>query len=189
MKKTMGRLIFGAVLLAAVFLMSPFLFSAGVQAAEEVSEFDELKKLLEDHDAQEALEVIITEDLDISGQIEVSSSIKTLVINGSGKTLDGGETNSFLKVGSSIDLTLQNITIENCIGDDGAVIYADQPNTNITLTNSVFSNNIAEYGSGGVVYQEGGNNESTAESNTLTITGCTFTENGSGFMYGGAIYQ
>ena len=39
MKKITGRLIFGAVMLAAVFFISAFLFPAGVQAAETVSDY------------------------------------------------------------------------------------------------------------------------------------------------------
>ena len=46
MKKITGRLIFGAVMLAAVFFMSAFLVPAGVQAVE-VDEYVELKNLLE----------------------------------------------------------------------------------------------------------------------------------------------
>ena len=126
--------------------------------------------------------------MDITNQIEVSSGIKKLTIDGDGYTLDGGESYSFLKVGK-IDLTLRYITIENCNGSDGAVIYADQPGTKITLKDSVFSSNIAEIGSGGVVYQEGGTGESPAESNTLTIEHCTFTANGNERRYGGVIYQ
>ena len=181
MKKITGRLIFGAVMLAAVFFMSAFLFPAGVQAVE-VSEYGDLKNLLEAYSSSSTMEIAITENMDITGQINVHPSITTLVIDGrkpdgSTYTLDGGESYSFLKVGK-IDLTLRYITIENCNGSDGAVIYADQPGTKITLKNSVFNSNIAEIGSGGVVYQEGGTGESPAESNTLTIERCTFTENG-----------
>ena len=166
MKKITGRLIFGAVMLAAVFFMSAFLFPAGVQAVE-VDEYVELKNLLESNAVSTRMDITITEDMNITGQINVSSKIQELIIDGSkpdggGYTLNGGGINSFLKVGK-IDLTLQNITIENCKGSDGAVIYADQPGTKITLKDSVFNSNVAEM-SGGVVYQEGGTGESPAES-------------------------
>ena len=187
MKKITGRLIFGAVMLAAVFFMSAFLFPAGVQAVD-VSSYDDLELLLQNEDAPETLEITITDHMDITNQIEVSSGIKKLTIDGDGFTLNGGGSYSFLKVGK-IDLTLSNITIENCNGSDGAVIYADQPGTKITLKDSVFNSNIAEIGSGGVVYQEGGTGESPAESNTLTIERCTFEENGNEWFHGGVIYQ
>ena len=173
-------------MLAAVFFMSAFLFSSNVQAAEEVSSFEALKDLLTAPDAPEELEITISADMEILSQIEVSSNIKTLTIDGSDNTLNGGGSSAFLKAGS-IDLTLRNITIENCTADDGAVIYAEA-DTNIALENSSFTNNIAEQGSGGVVYQEGGS-EDTVGSNTLTIKNCTFTGNGDERTYGGVVYQ
>ena len=192
MEKTLERLFFGIVVFAAVFFMSAFLFPAGGQAVE-VSEYGDLKNLLEAFSSSSTMEISITEDMDITGQINVHPSITTLVIDGTKSedgtyTLNGGGGYSFLKVGK-IDLTLSNITIENCNGSDGAVIYADQPGTKITLKDSVFNSNIAEIGSGGVVYQDGGNSESPAELNTLTIERCTFTENGNEWFHGGVIYQ
>ena len=86
MKKTMGRLIFGAVMLAAVFFMSAFLFTAGVQAVD-VSSYDDLGSLLENEDAPETLEITITDEMDITDQIEVSSGIKKLTIDGDGNKL------------------------------------------------------------------------------------------------------
>ena len=186
MEKIMKQFIFRAVMLTAVFFMSAFLFSSNVQAAEEVSSFEALKELLTAPDAPEELEITISaDDMKILSRIEVSSNIKTLIIDGGNHTLDGDKSSAFLKAGS-IDLTLRNITIENCTADDGAVIYAEA-GTKITLENSAFNNNIADPGSGGVVYQEGGSEE-TVGSNTLTITNCSFTGNYSE-EHGGAIYQ
>ncbi|MBQ6480765.1 MAG: hypothetical protein IJI45_06580, partial [Anaerolineaceae bacterium] len=198
MIKTIRHLIFGSAMIAMVFFMSAFLFPANVLAEDiVVSGFGELKALLEHVSAPEILNITISEiadeyDLVIYSQIEVSASIKELVIHGNGKTLDGDESSSFLKVGN-IKLTLDNITIENCRAnslqpeDHGAVIYAEE-DTAITLMNSKFNNNIAESGSGGVVYQKGGS-EDSIESNTLTISNCSFTGNGNGWFDGGVIYQ
>lgn len=192
MEKTLERLIFGAVMLAAVFFISAFLFPAGVQAVE-VSEYGDLKNLLEAFSSSSRMEIAITEDMDITGQINVHPSITTLVIDGTKSedgtyTLNGGGSYSFLKVGK-IDLTLSNITIENCYADDGAVIYADQPGTKITLEDSTFTNNIAYWGSGGVVYQKYDHSVQDPIIFTLTIKDCTFTGNGAGLYNGGAIYQ
>ena len=121
MEKTMKQFIFKVVMLAAFFFMSAFLFPAGVQALE-INDYDALKELLESDSVSPTMEIVITADMDITGQIEVSSKIKTLIIDGGNHTLDGGGSSAFLKAGS-IDLTLQNITIENCKADDGAVTH------------------------------------------------------------------
>ena len=191
-------MIFGSAMIAMVFFMSAFLFPANVLAVDVVvSAFGELKTLLEDANAPEILNITISEsadenDLMITSQIEVSASVRELVIHGNGKTLDGDESSPFLKV-SNIKLTLDNITIENCRANSrppenhGAVIYAEE-DTAIALMNSKFNNNIAETGSGGVVYQKGGS-EDTIESNKLTISNCSFTENGNEWFDGGVVYQ
>ena len=127
----------------------------------------------------------------------------TIYLNGF--VIDGDDSYPFLQFDGTCDLTLTNRNIEhpddshyldssgdlaielsetgriqNCKGDDGAVIYFEYiNNAKITLQNIVFRDNVAEFG-GSVVYAGGLNCE-------LTAKGCVFERNGSLWTGGGAI--
>ena len=183
------KLIFCGLFLALILGLA-----SAALAQEFAEDFDELKRILTfDYSSPTELTVQISEDKDIylKGAIKVNRNVTKLTIDLNGRTIDGFDgkkSHPFLQFDGTCDLTLTNTStdtsemgeIQNCRGDDGAVIYfGNVDNAKITLQNIVFSNNVAKYG-GGVVYAGGSNC-------TFTAKGCVFDNNGAESTNGGAI--
>ncbi len=108
-----------------------------------------------------------------SGTIPITSTLSistnNLTLDGSGQTvtLDGGSSTQVLSVNSGVTFTLNALTIangRNTVTSGGGL--ANNGGT-VTITNSTFTNNIAN-GIGGGLANNGG---------TVTITNSTFTNN------------
>ena len=181
------------LIFCGLFLALILGFASAALAQEFVDDFDDLERILTaDYSSPTELTVQISEDKDIylDGAIKVNRNVTKLTIDLNGRTIDGAGKYPFLQFDGTCDLTLTNTStdtsetgeIQNCSGDDGAVIYFGNVNdVKITLQNIVFRDNVAEYGGGGVVYAGGSNC-------TFTAKGCVFENNGAGWMHGGAIY-
>lgn len=94
----------------------------------------------------------------------------------SGTVIDAQGSDRIFTVQSGVNLTLQNLTIENGYTDNGAVY---NPGGTLIVKGSTFTGNKAT-NHGGAIYSDG--------SGTLTVIGSTFTGN-KATNYGGAIYN
>jgi len=144
-----------------------------------------------------------------SGTIPITSTLSistnNLTLDGSGQTvtLDGGSSTQVLSVNSGVTFTLNALTIANgrntvtsgggLANNGGTVTITNSTFTNniangiggglannggtVTITNSTFTNNFAT-GSGGGLLNSGG---------TVTITNSTFAKNGSAGSSGGLL--
>ena len=134
------------------------------------------------------------------------SETKYLFINGNNITLDGKHEHQFIRIGSGLTLTLNNITITNynvTATEENNIAYARggaiYNNGNLTINNSALTNNIANATTtgtdanvnaiGGAIYNSGTLNitNSTLTNNIATTTG----DDADAYAYaeGGAIYN
>ena len=106
----------------------------------------------------------------------ITHTTKTLTIKGNNITLDGQEQYQFITIAEDYTLNLENITIQKCNSQEGAVIYN---NGNVTIKDSEFNNNTA--GNGGVNYNNRGNidiTDSNFNNNTANRGGVNYNSNG-----------
>ena len=133
-----------------------------------VNDFDTLHNALTSN-TYTTLTLNIKSDITLEGDNQLNSAIKTLIINGNGKTIDGGHNYLFLKINSGSTVTIENLKITNCYNcytdDDG---YGGAINNygTLTITNTTLNNNQA-YLSGGAIRNKG----------ALTITNTTLNNN------------
>ena len=120
-----------------------------------VSTFDELNNSLIS-DTYNNITININNDIQLTGSITINNAIKTLTVNGNGKTINGNNNYCFLNINHPINLTIYNTIITNCNNSDitphsGGAIYMsiDSADSNIDITNSSFLNNTA--GSSGAI--------------------------------------
>ncbi len=108
-----------------------------------------------------------------------SGSIKNLIINGNGVTINGNNNYQFMTIATDYTLVLNNVTIANCyvqVGNGGTINNAG----NLTLLNSQIINS-STYSNGAAIYNTG----NLTLINT-SIDNSFFTGN---YGYGGAIYS
>jgi hypothetical protein len=134
-----------------------------------VNTYDELQQTLT-NDTYETVTININSDITLQGTTELNSEIKNLTINGNGKTIDGNQKYQFLIINSGT-ITINNIKLINCYGQNGGAIY----NTaTLTISNSTLNNNTAKVDSGDDY--EGGGAITNYEGN-LIIENCSFNNN------------
>ena len=75
---------------------------------------------------------------DIRWMHDENKKLPNLIINGHGCTINGSDTNVFLKTGRNTNLTLNNMTISNTYDNTYSAIYNMG---NLTLNNVIFQNN------------------------------------------------
>ncbi|MBR0472714.1 MAG: hypothetical protein IJI98_08490 [Methanosphaera sp.] len=135
-----------------------------------------------------------TDTYTITKPVTLNEAINKLTINGNGKTINGGNKHNFLTIKHACNLILNNITITKCNSTDmyGGALY--QENGNITINNSIFTENHVNTS---LIYRFGG---AIALNNTnLNVFNSTFQSNGileeeielpeyQDQMFGGAIY-
>ena len=105
---------------------------------------------------------------------------KNMTINGESQTgtiINGTGTNWIFHVNPGINLTLNNLTITNATGSDGAVIYNNFGS--VYVNDCSFTSNTATFAGGGVIYNNVG---------SVYVTDCSFIGN-TATSYGGAIYN
>lgn len=114
---------------------------------------------------------------DIRWMHDENKKLPNLIINGHGCTINGSDTNVFLKTGRNTNLTLNNMTISNTYDNTYSAIYNMG---NLTLNNVIFQNNKISSLSilGGGAINNNGN---------LEINNSTFINNTA--VYGGAIFN
>jgi CSLREA domain-containing protein len=117
----------------------------------------------------------------VDGTITLTSELPAITspitIEGSGRNvvIDGaGNYQVFLNSGH---LTINKLTIQHGRADIGGGI--DNDSGTVTVTNSTFANNTANFYGGGIATSHGG---------TMTVTNSTFTDN-TATQYGGGIYN
>ena len=178
------KLIFCGLFLALILGFA----SAALAQEFTAANFDQLKAILTaDYSSPTELTVQISDDIVLKRAIKVNRNVTKLTIYLNGFVIDGNDSYPFLQFDGTCDLTLTNRNIEhpddshyldssgdlaielsetgriqNCKGDDGAVIYFEYDNAKITLQNIVFRDNVTEFG-GSVVYAGGLNCELTAK--------------------------
>jgi len=132
----------------------------------EVNDFDSLESALTS-ESYDTVTVNIKSNITLTDTTTLNEAIKTLTINGNGKTIDGQNNYQFLHV-DHVDVTLKNLKIINCGGGAIFTIFGD-----LTVYDCTFNNNTGDYG--GAIYGE-----------KVTIYNSTFNNNTGD--YGGAIY-
>ena len=159
--------------------------------------------------SDEEVTVNITHDITLQASPGLSSSIKTLTIEGNGFTINGSNQYRFLDIQTGTTVNINNLTITNCHSDgDGGAIYN---NGTLNIYNSNLTQNTATgqyggYGYGGAIYNNKGGTLNITQSNlthntansrggaiynggTLTLTQSNLTQNTATSGYGGAIYN
>ena len=128
----------------------------------------------------------------LTGNVTVSSQLPdittTMTIDGDGYTIDGGSATRIFEVWRA-DLTIQNATVQNARGvDHGGAISSYW--SRVTVTNSVFSNNVSVHSGEWLGRSEGG--AIAMYSGVLSISGSSFDGNhageGGALSTGGTIY-
>ncbi|AWX31729.1 Ig-like domain-containing protein [Methanosphaera sp. BMS] len=141
----------------------------------DVSNFDSLHSALTS-DEYDTVTVNIKSNIILSSDTTLNEDIKTLTINGNGKTINGKDQYQFLDIDSNSKITIKNIEITNCYASSGGAISNSEGN--LTIINSTLNNNYA-YDDGGAIYDDEG---------TLTIINSTLNNNTANDD-GGAIYS
>ena len=136
-----------------------------------VSNFKTLHSALTS-DNYKKVNINIKSNIKLTSNTELSDSIKTLNINGNGKTINGNKKYQFLDIPSGSTVNIKNLKITNCKAKDGGAIYNKG---NLTITQSTLNNNQAE-DYGGAIYNKG----------KLIISDSKFNNNKVKY-YGGAI--
>jgi len=118
----------------------------------DVNDFDTLHNVLTNN-SYDTVNINIKSDITLKNNTNVNDAIKTLNIEGNGKTINGNNTYQFLKITSGTT-TINNIKIVNCFGQFGGAIYS---NATLIITNSTLNNNTANLddynrGYGGSIY-------------------------------------
>ena len=121
----------------------------------------------------------------LTGNVTVSSQLPdittTMTIDGDGYTIDGGGATGIFELRRA-DLTIQNATVQNARGVDlGGAISSYW--SRVTVTNSVFSNNVSVHSGEWLGRSEGG--AIAMYSGVLSISGSSFDGNHAG--EGGAL--
>ncbi len=151
---------------------------------EDVDTFTGLENAVENAKTSESTNYIInlaTDNYTITDEImwvNIEGNVEELTINGNNSILNGDNLYRFLHVNSGTTVTLNDMTINNTVGNIGGAIYNSG---NLTLNNVNFTNNhctIASTYGGGAIYNTG----------ILDITGCVF-ENNTSSTNGGAIFN
>ncbi|RAP50389.1 MAG: hypothetical protein BZ138_06700, partial [Methanosphaera sp. rholeuAM270] len=105
----------------------------------DVNNFNTLHNTLTS-DTYSTLTLNIKSDIILTKNTELNTAIKTLTINGNGKTINGNKKYQFLKINSDCMVTISNLIITNCYGKYGGAIYQYNDN-DLTIRNSTFINN------------------------------------------------
>ena len=152
-----------------------------------VTNFNQLNSYLTSN-SYDTVTLNINSNINLLGNTTVDSKIKTLTINGNGKTINGQNMYQFLTCRN--DVRINNLNIISCSGDYGVAIINYGK---LSITNSRINNNNAERG--GVIINLGtliitnstlnNNNGSIYNRDNLTITNCTLNNNNN--YHGGAI--
>jgi hypothetical protein len=119
------------------------------------------------------------EEYVITKNITVNEAIKNLKIDGNGKIIDGQNNYQFLIINHECNLTLNNITIQNCLADQEGLVFQiateggaiHQKGGNLNINNSQFLSNEA-FTFGGAIYYNSSN-----ENNVVNIFHSTFDSN------------
>ena len=119
----------------------------------------------------------IKSDIQLASSTTLANTIRTLTVNGNGKTINGNGKYQFLKINSG-NVMINNLKISNCYAENGGAIFNSGT---LTLKNSVISSNKVDNSGAGIF-----NNHAK-----LTLTNCTLNYNKAGDYesYGGAIYN
>ncbi|AWX31828.1 Ig-like domain-containing protein [Methanosphaera sp. BMS] len=155
----------------------------------DVNDYDTLHSVLTS-DVYDRLTLNIKSNVKLKGNTELNEAIKTVTINGGGKTIDGSNYYQFLRI-ESANVTINNVKIINCYStDNGGAIY--NSNGKLIINNTVLSNNIAyddinrKDNYGGAIYNDKGIlniSNSTLNNNQVR------TDGWAGDASGGAIYN
>ena len=120
------------------------------------------------------IKVNIDSDILLRDKLSFNKAIKTLTINGNGKTINGCNMYQFLETYLDSTVIIENIKIINCYSEHyGGALYNQG---SLTLINTTLYNNNAQEG-GGAIY--------TARHSNLTIVNSTLYNNTA--ICGGAI--
>lgn len=129
----------------------------------DVNDFNTLHTALTSYE-YDTISINIKSDITLTDDTILEENIKSLTINGNGKTINGNDTYQFLRINTDSNITIKNIKITNCNSINGSAIYS---RGNLTITNSTLNNNYAS-DDGGAIYDYKG---------TLTITNSTLNNN------------
>ena len=138
----------------------------------DVSDFNTLHSSLT-NDEYDTVVVNIKSNIKLMGSTSVNNAIKTVTINGNGKTINGDNKYQFLFIYSDSKVTINNLKITNCNSAYGGAI--ENHYGILTIKNSALNNNKAI--DGGAIYNY--------DYATMTLTGSSLYNNQAD--YGGAI--
>ena len=140
----------------------------------DVSDFDTLHNALISNES-DTLTLRIKSDITLTGNTAVNKMIKSLTINGNGKTIDGNSQYQFLSIKSASTVRINNLVIRNCYCESGGAI---ENSGNLTLNKVNLTNNSALWG--GAINNDASGNVVITDSN-LNYNNATW--------YGGALYN
>ena len=133
-----------------------------------INDFNTLHNALT-NDTYDTVSINIKSDIILNNNTTVNEAIKTLTINGNGKTIDGNNNYSFIRIISGT-VIINNIKIINVKLDDSNSEYlaAIDNGCNLTITNSIFENITSDWSCGALYNRQNAN---------LTIINTAFYNN------------
>lgn len=145
----------------------------------DINNFNDLHHVLTNN-SNKNLNINIKSDIQLKNDIDVNENIKSLIINGNNKTINGNNKYQFLYINSRSTVSINNILIKNCKSYHGGAIFTGEY-TKLNINSSTFLNNKAESDGGAI------------KSYFLTINNCKFVNNTAGseeqFEFrGGAVF-
>ncbi|RAP51931.1 MAG: hypothetical protein BZ138_04060 [Methanosphaera sp. rholeuAM270] len=142
------------------------------EATKSAKNYTDIYETLTDTNPNEDIVLSLDGEKDtytITESITVNEAIKNLKIEGNGKIIDGQHSNQFIIINHECNLTLNNLTIQNCVAENGGAIH--QRGGNLNINNSQFISNVAFMG--GAIYYN-----NTNENSVVNIFHSTFDSNG-----------
>jgi len=115
-----------------------------------------------------------------SGQLAIASDLTIVGLGASQLTISGNDTNAIFDILAPATVNISNLTVSSGAASTGGGLFM-QAGSSVTLTQCIFSNNLATNGSGGAISGVG-----SANPGALTIDECTFVSN-TATQSGGAI--
>ena len=182
-----GRHLHLIVLVFVAFVFLPALAGAAVFHVSNQSEFQAALNSAQGNNQNDVINVQADITITTTYLFYVGESGHTLIINGNGHSLDGGNSVQIMNIDTTgygpdtvSDITIRDLTFQNGSnsGAQGGGLYVVTKAADLTLEGCAFSGNSATLSGGGAYV--------FSDSGTATFTNNTFNRNSTGYSGGGA---
>jgi len=116
-----------------------------------------------------------------SGQLAIASDLTIVGLGANQLTISGNDASGIFDILAPATVNISNLTVSSGAAITGGGLYIEGGGSFVSLSQCIFSNNLATNGSGGAISDVG-----SANAGSLTIDECTFVNN-TAAQSGGAI--